>query len=268
MIKENHNEKTIQDRQMAERRHDIDSGIFQGRYVNFKLGRLTDEFIYGRYQIFEEVKKDLKNLNPNSKILDLGCGTGHLSKFISELGFEVVGIDPSKKMLDLAKGNFPDISFVDAISVKLPFEDNSFDYVVSIEVLRYLHKQDVMNTYKEIFRVLKPTGFFNLTHVNKWATDFYYCYYYLIKLLQTIRGFKYHNCYFTSPYKEISNVKKIGFQNAIASGRMFASIRIAYKFGYKFGRIYTRFLELLNKNQAFVGFYKNFAGHLILRGYK
>ena len=49
-------DRQIKDRKLAELRHDIDSGIFQGRYVNFNLGRFTDEFIYGRYQIFEEVK--------------------------------------------------------------------------------------------------------------------------------------------------------------------------------------------------------------------
>ncbi len=266
--KKNQNDLTLQDRHMAEKRHDIDSGIFQGRYVNFKLGRLTDEFIYGRYQIFEEVKKDLKNLKPNSKILDLGCGTGHLSKFISDLGHEVIGIDPSKKMLSLAMKNFPEISFIDAISVKLPFEDNTFDYVVSIEVLRYLHKQDVLNSYKEIFRVLKPSGFFNVTHVNRWATDFYYIYYFLIKFSKTLKGINYHNCYFTNANREIINIKKIGFKRVFASGRMFATIRISYKFGLKFGRFYCLLLEIINKRQYFSGFYKNFAGHLVLRGYK
>ena len=46
---------------MAEKSFDIDSGIFQIRYVSFNLGRFTDEFIYGRFQIFEEIKNDLKN---------------------------------------------------------------------------------------------------------------------------------------------------------------------------------------------------------------
>ncbi len=261
-------EKTLHYRKMAEKRHDKDSGIFQGRYVNFKLGRLTDEFIYGRYQIFDEVKKDLKNLKPNSKVLDLGSGTGHLSKFISELGHEVIGIDPSKKMLDLASKNFSDIKFIDAISVDLPFDQNTFDYVVSIEVLRYLNKQDVINTYKEIYRVLKPNGFFNVTHVNLFATDFYIIYYFFVKLSKSLKGLKYHNCYFTTPKNELQNVKKVGFKKVFASGRMFASIRIAYKFGMKLGRIYIRILEIINKRQVFLGIHKNFAGHLILRGYK
>ena len=61
--------KILEDRKLAKTRHDLDSGIFQGRYINFKIGRFTDEFIYGRYQIFEEVKKDLKNLNQIQRYL-------------------------------------------------------------------------------------------------------------------------------------------------------------------------------------------------------
>ena len=71
-------------------------------------------------------------------------------------------------MLKFAKKSFPNITFVDGISAELPFADNSFDYVVvSIEVLRYLNKKDVIQTYKEIYRVLKPKGFFmQLTLIN------------------------------------------------------------------------------------------------------
>ena len=260
--------RQLEDRKLAEKRHDIDSGIFQGRYVNYKLGRLTDEFIYGRYQIFEEVKGDLKKLKPNSRVLDLGCGTGHLSKFIKDLGHEVVGLDPSNKMLNFAKNNFPEIEFIDGISAELPFQDNTFDYVVSIEVLRYLNKEDVMQTYKEIYRVLKPKGFFNATHVNKWAIDFYYFYYHIVKICYLIIGKNYHNCYFTLPNKEEINLKKLGFKRIKSKGRMFAPIRIAYKLGPILGRVITLFIEKVNKNQKFKGFSKKFSGHLIIRGDK
>ena len=223
-------DRQIKDRKLAEKRHDLDSGIFQGRYVSFNLGRFTDEFIYGRYQIFEEVKVDLKNLKKNSKVLDLGCGTGHLSEFIKDQGHDVIGLDPSKEMLKFAKKNFPNITFVDGISAELPFADNSFDYVVSIEVLRYLNKKDVIQTYKEIYRVLKPKGFFHATHVNKYATDFYYFYYQLIKFLNFSLRKNYHNCYFTTPKEEEENIKNANFNKTSSKGRMFASIRIFYKF--------------------------------------
>lgn len=266
--------RQLEDRKMAERRHDLDSGIFQGRYVNFNLGRITDEFIYGRYQIFDEVKFDLKSLKPNSKVLDLGCGTGHLSQFIKDQGHEVIGLDPSKEMLRYAKKNFPEINFIDGISANLPFSDNVFDYVVSIEVLRYLNKKDVIQTYKEIYRVLKPNGFLNATHVNKYATDFYYIYYNLIKFLNFIKGKKYHNCYFTTPKEEENKLKNASFRKISTKGRMFASIRIFYKFkkifkfGLILGRLYCYLVERINRHQEFKYFYKKFAGHLIIKGFK
>ena len=260
--------KVLEDRKLAKDRHDIDSGIFQGRYVNFKIGRFTDEFIYGRYQIFEEVKKDLKRLKPNSKVLDLGCGTGHLSQYIKNMGFEVIGLDPSLKMLEFAKNNFNDISFIEGISAKLPFENNYFDYVVSIEVLRYLNSKDVEKTYKEILRVLKPSGFFNVTHVNKYAIDFYYIFYHFKKVFIEFNGQKYHNCYFTDSKKERKLIEKIGFKEVKSIGRMDATIRIAYKFGSRIGRFYSLLKEILDRKQIYKGILKNNSGHLIIRGFK
>ncbi len=258
----------FEDREMARKRHDDDSGIFQGRYVKFELGRFTDPFIYGRYQIFEEVKKDLDRLNSGSKVLDLGSGTGHLCKFIRDKGFEVKGLDPSKEMLSYARNNFPDIGFCEGVSAQLPFEDGEFDYVVSIEVLRYLNPKDVAKTYSEIFRVLKPSGFFNVTHVNRWATDFYVIYYTVIRFFITLSGKKYHNCYFTTASEEEDLIRKSGFLKTKSLGRMFASIRIGYKFGIFIGRLYALVLEVVNKKQVFKGRLKNFSGHLIIRGFK
>ena len=244
------------------------SGIFQGRYINFNLGKYTDAFIYGRYKLFDEVKKDLEKLPRGSKVLDLGCGTGHLCQFIKERGYTIVGLDPSEGMLGFARQNFPDITFIEGISASLPFEDNTFDYVVSIEVLRYLNPKDVKETYKEIYRVLKPHGFFHATHVNKWAADWYQLFYFLVKFLKTMRGEKYHNCYFTSASNEKRLILNAGFKKAESIGVMFASIRIGFKLGKFFGRTYTKILELISITQHFTGAYASFAGHLIIRGYK
>tara|TARA_Y100000994_G_scaffold228268_1_gene212414 strand:- start:120 stop:926 length:807 start_codon:yes stop_codon:yes gene_type:complete len=268
MLSESDKSKVLEDRKLAKNRHDLDSGIFQGRYVNYKLGRFTDEFIYGRYQIFEEVKNDLKRLKPNAKVLDLGCGTGHLSKYIKDKGFEVIGLDPSLKMLQFAKNNFSDISFVEGISANLPFEDNLFDYVVSIEVLRYLNAKDVEKTYKEILRILKDSGFFNVTHVNKYAFDMYFIFYNMKKFLIEFNGQKYHNCYFTTSNKETKLIGNVGFKEVKSVGRMDATIRIAYKFGSFFGRLYSLLKEIFNKKQIYKGPLKENSGHLIIRGFK
>lgn len=249
----------------AVERHDIDSSIFQGRYVNFKQGKYTDEFIYGRYQMFEEIDTVLSKLPKGAKVLDLGCGTGHFSSYIKTLGYDVIGLDPSTKMLDYSRRNFPDITFVEGYSNTLPFEANTFDLIISIEVLRYLDSKIVKESYKDIYRTLKPGGKILITHVNTLATEGYFLFYHLKKVLHALKGEEYHNAYFTSASKEERILKHIGFKHIACIGRMFASVRTGYKFGKTIGKTYAKLLEIFNSKQRFEkSTFKNFSGHLIV----
>ena len=261
--------KTIETREQAIERHNIDSGIFQGRYKDFSRGRFTDEFIYGRYQIFEEVDQELKVLLSGAKILDLGCGTGHFAKYIQSKGFEAHAVDPSVKMLEFARANFPDINFLEGVASSLPFPDNYFDLVISIEVLRYLDTTDVKQAYSEMYRVLKPGGRILITHVNKYATDGYYFFYHLKQFILKLIKQPLHACYFTTPEQENQLSKVAGFSKSNTIGRMYATIRIGYKFGKFIGRSYAHMLEIFNKKQKFnSGISRAIAGHLVLTATK
>ena len=78
-----------------------------------------------------------------------------------------------------------------------------------------------------------------------------------------------HACYFTTPGIEIKLAKGEGFSLVKATGRMFASIRIAYKFGKTVGRIYSQLLEKINRHQKFYsGISRTVAGHLIITASK
>lgn len=183
--------------------------------------------------------------------MDIGCGTGHLANLLKTKGFDVVGLEPSEKMLEFAKSNFPDISFVQGISSSLPFDNNTFDFILSIEVVRYLHPQDIEKTYKEIYRVLRPGGSMFITHVNKWSTDFYLYFYHLKGLIKKAKNEDYQYCYFTTGRKELANIKSLGFKKAEAVGRMFGSIRVGFKFGKTIGRLWAKLLEKISRNQRF-----------------
>lgn len=86
------------------------------------------------------------------KVLDLGCATGHYSKRLHKLGFEVTATDVTNQFL------YGDtIKFVQFDSNKpLPFENNSFDYVILAEVIEHL--KEPYSAVKEINRILKPGG--------------------------------------------------------------------------------------------------------------
>jgi len=91
-----------------------------------------------------------------SRLLDVGCGTGHHLARYRRLGFEVVGVDGSADMLAHARAANPDVPLQRADLQNLPFSDASFDVVLSIEVLRYLPEPAL--ALREMARVLRPGG--------------------------------------------------------------------------------------------------------------
>ena len=87
-------------------------------------------------------------------ILDVGCGKGiHMREF-QKLGYKVKGVDKLEEAIELS----PDLNIegVDMEWEALPFDDDSFDVVLSKSCLEHIHYPD--NNMKEMYRVLKPRG--------------------------------------------------------------------------------------------------------------
>ncbi len=107
--------------------------------------------------------------NCKTKALDLGCGAGSDSYYLTEKGIEVVACDYSPIALKTAKKEAPKAQtmLVD-ISKKLPFEDNSFDLVVADLSLHYFDTKTTIKIMQEIKRILTPNGHL-LARVNSTA---------------------------------------------------------------------------------------------------
>jgi len=93
-------------------------------------------------------------IKPGDKILDVGCGKGFLLHDFTEVvpGAEIQGIDISEYAIDNAQEEIkPFLQTGNAIA--LPFEDKSFDLVVSINTIHNLYCYDVVKALKEIERV-------------------------------------------------------------------------------------------------------------------
>jgi ubiquinone/menaquinone biosynthesis C-methylase UbiE len=105
------------------------------------------------------IKQKLK-VNPEDKLLDVGCGTGVATRPWRCKRF---GIDPSKKLLEKAKQADLDGNYALAPAEKIPFEDNSFDIVISITAIQNF--DDIEKGLKEIKRVGK--GRFVLSFLKK-----------------------------------------------------------------------------------------------------
>lgn len=88
------------------------------------------------------------------KILDAGCGTGFLTKKIERFG-KVTGVDIDLDAIKFAKKK--GVNIIKASISNLPFKDNSFDIIISIDVL-YHRNVNETQALKEFYRVLKPSG--------------------------------------------------------------------------------------------------------------
>ena len=107
---------------------------------------------------------DLAALQPGERVLDLGSGSG-LDSFVASLKVgptgQVVGVDMTDGQLEKAtelrqRGGFSNIEYVKGYIDQLPFEDESFDSVISNGVINLVANKEA--TFKEAARVLKPGG--------------------------------------------------------------------------------------------------------------
>ena len=259
------NNKTVNS---AIKRHDLDASGFDSLYKGLDNSSKARVFMLGRNLIIEELDTFLKTLPQGAKILDVGCGTGHLTNKIKQKGYDVYGIEPSSEMLKIAKKNFPSIPLRSDISSKISFDNDYFDAIIALEVLRYLDEEENHNSLKEFHRCLKERGSFFVTQVNAFSTDFYYFFYHLKSLYSYIFKKVNHHCYFTTPRAQEILGRKCGFKSIKTIGLFFGSSRIAFKFGKKFGNSYYRFLRKISQQRITKYFYKAFCGHLVVIGKK
>ncbi len=101
----------------------------------------------------------ITQLVPLGKVLDVGCGTGALAARLVERGYEVAGIDPSEGMLAVLRERAPAVRAVVGSGTELPFEDQSFDLVVTVATLHHVAEPDaVRRTLAEMVRVCRTAG--------------------------------------------------------------------------------------------------------------
>ena len=106
------------------------------------------------------------------RILDLGCGTGTLALAIKEVapGAELTGLDADPEMLDRARAKATEaevaIGFDEGLSNELPYEDQSFDKVVSTLFFHHVELDVKQATLREVLRVLRSGA---ELHVADWG---------------------------------------------------------------------------------------------------
>ena len=158
----------------------------------------------------------------------------------------------------------PNRTIADGVATALPFPDGTFDIVVCIEVLRYLHRADNRLALREMHRVLAPEGTLFLTSVNTYALDGFYLHYRLRRMFASeSASAALPHCEFTTPSGIDRELREAGFSSAVHHGVLFAPMRMLYKLSTSLASRLAPALEPIDDAISLRRSMRAFAGHLV-----
>jgi SAM-dependent methyltransferase len=105
---------------------------------------------------------------PPGRALDAACGTGRHAGHLVALGHGVLGIDITPEMLERARSNVPEASFMHGDLLAVPATGEEFDVVVC--GLALSHLEDVDGAVRELARVLRPGGHMFISVLHPFQT--------------------------------------------------------------------------------------------------
>jgi ubiquinone/menaquinone biosynthesis C-methylase UbiE len=105
------------------------------------------------------------HLRPGMTVLEVGCGMGHFTGELARSGAEIVAVDVSPELLEIARAKYSatNIRYEIQNAYALTYSDATFDSVVGSSVLHHLEIEEAL---REIYRVLKPRGTIYFTEPN------------------------------------------------------------------------------------------------------
>lgn len=126
---------------------------------------VADEYTNRIYHELDHKPKDRELLDRfadrvrgKGRVCDLGCGPGHVARYLHDRGVDVFGVDLSPGMVASARRLNPDIEFQEGDVKILPFEDNSLAGIAAFYSIIHIPREQVIATLRELRRVLQPGG--------------------------------------------------------------------------------------------------------------
>lgn len=110
------------------------------------------------FELLPEITEFIETVKTDGEILDLGCGPGHHSKYFSNLGFDVVGIDLSVEMIEIAKEVSEESTFRVMDILDLSFEKDSFDGIWASASLLHVPKKKIKSVLIKLNEILTSQG--------------------------------------------------------------------------------------------------------------
>src|ERR1035438_2215280 len=127
--------------------------------------RLTDEYARRIFNELQHKPLDRELLNRfaaeiagRGEVCDLGCGPGHIARYLHDAGAAVFGLDLSPRMLEQARQLNPDISFREGNMMALDLHDATLAGIVAFYAIVNIPNASLPLVFREMKRVLRPGG--------------------------------------------------------------------------------------------------------------
>jgi 2-polyprenyl-3-methyl-5-hydroxy-6-metoxy-1,4-benzoquinol methylase len=179
------------------------ASLYQDKFMDLDLYNSTYDFICSSLE------------KPNSKILEIGCGPGNISKYLlsKRPDFDIFGIDIAPNMIELAQKNNPNASFAIMDSRNIDEIKTKFDGIVCGFCLPYLSQEDSQKLITDCSNLLKENGLIYISFVegdpNKSGFQ---------------RGSSGDRCYFY--FHQLENLKNMIIENEFENLKIF---KVEYK---------------------------------------
>jgi len=145
----------------------IDKEVQHGQFLaDHGAGEIWNwESPAGRLRLARRVKMISSHLKPGMTVLELGCGAGYFTQELARSGADIIAIDVSPELLEIARTNCssPNVQYQIQNAYALSYSDAVFDSVVGSSVLHHLEIEEAL---RDIHRVLKPMGTIYFTEPN------------------------------------------------------------------------------------------------------
>jgi len=106
-------------------------------------------------------------LKKSDKILEIGCGIGSIVSELTKKGYNILGTDISSKAISYGLKKYGNIKLEIQAAETLPYEDKSFDVVLSFDLLEHIEQVD--RHLSEVHRILRMGGYYLFQTPNKYS---------------------------------------------------------------------------------------------------
>jgi SAM-dependent methyltransferase len=187
--------------------------------------RVADEYVR---RISDELKKKpldrqlldrfAENVRNLGAACDIGCGPGHVARYLHERGVKICGVDISTEMVERACRLTPGVEFRQGDMMALDVPDEAWAGIVAFYSVIHIPRMDVVHALRELRRVLRPGGLLllsfhigdNTIHLDEWwehqvCIDFFFFQSAEMESYLTSAGFEIEEIIEREPYPDVEH---------------------------------------------------------------